>query len=146
MVGGIPENRIQECVWTVLLAMGGEEVRRSCHGGNRLVQVLRHDRVRGGLLHDGEDGSPRPSVKAPGQLRLPFETILSSRQSCAETWKALNGLVKSQLHRITALWVDGMNEQAPETRATTMVDDRKLYAVGTEKLRILEEAIDYTKK
>ena len=42
---------------------------RSCHGGNRLVQVLRHDCVGGGLLHDGEDGSPRPCVEAPAQLR-----------------------------------------------------------------------------
>ena len=38
-----------------------------------------------------------------------------------------------------------MSQQVPEIEATTMVDDRRLYAVGTEKFRILEEAIEYTK-
>ena len=37
-----------------------------------------------------------------------------------------------------------MNQQEPEIKATTMVDDRRLYAVGTENSRILEEAIEYT--
>ena len=49
--GDVPEHRIQECVGTVLLAM-------DCHGGNRLVQVLRHHRVGVGLLHDGKMGVP----------------------------------------------------------------------------------------
>ena len=47
---------------------------------------------------------------------------------------------------ITGLWMDGMNRQIPEIKATTMVDDRRLYAVETEKFKILEEAIEYTKK
>ena len=73
----IPENRIQECVWTVLLAMEGEEEGVATAAIDS--QVLRHDRVGGGLHHDGEDGSPGPSVEAASQLRIPFETILSSR-------------------------------------------------------------------
>ena len=39
-----------------------------------------------------------------------------------------------------------MNQQVPEIKATTMFDDRRLYVAGTEKFRILEEAIEYTKK
>ena len=45
----------------------------------------------------------------------------------------------------TGLWMDGMTLQVPEIKATPMVDDRRLYAVGTEKFRIIEEAIEYTK-
>ena len=41
--------------------------------------------------------------------------------------------------------VDGMNRQIPEIKATTMVDDRRLHAMGTETFRILEEAIKYRK-
>ena len=40
----------------------------------------------------------------------------------------------------------GMKQQVPEIKATTMVDDRRLYAVGTEKFKILQEAIEDTKK
>ena len=47
---------------------------------------------------------------------------------------------------ITGLWMEGMNQQVPEIKATTMFDDRRLYVAGTEKFRILEEAIEYTKK
>ena len=118
---------------------------RSCHGGSRLVQILRHDRGGGGLHHDGEDGSPRPSLEAPSQLCLPFETILSSRQSFGELWKAMNGVVQGcsfglvTVACITGLWMGGTNQQVPEITATTMVDDRRLYAVGTEKFRILHE-------
>ena len=55
--------------------------------------------------------------------------------------------VWSRLHVSRACgWMDGMNRQIPEIKATTMVDDQRLYAVGTEKFKILEEAIEYTKK
>ena len=43
---------------------------------------------------------------------------------------------------IAGLWMDGMNQQVPDIKATTMVDDTSLYAVGTEKCRILEEVIE----
>ena len=33
------------------------------------------------------------------------------------------------------------NQQEPEITATTIVDDRRLYGVGTETFRILEEAM-----
>ena len=73
-------------------------------------------------------------------------------QSCGEVWKAMNGVVQGcslslvTVACITGLWMDGMNRQIPEIRTTTMVDDRRLHAVGTEKFKVLEEAIEYTKK
>ena len=82
---------------------------------------------------------------------LPFETILRHGQSCGETWKALNGVVQGgsfslvMVACIVGLWMEGLNQQVPEIKATTMVDDRSLYVVGTERFRILEEAIEYTK-
>ena len=33
--------------------------------------------------------------------------------------------------------MEGLNQQVAEIKGTTMVDDRRLYAVGTEKFRIL---------
>ena len=47
---------------------------------------------------------------------------------------------------ITGLWMDGTNRQIPESKATTMVDHRRLNAVGAEKFKVLEEAIEYTQK
>ena len=38
--------------------------------------------------------------------------------------------VWSRFACITGLWMDGMNRQIPEIKATTMVDNRRLYAVG----------------
>ena len=43
---------------------------------------------------------------------------------------------------IMGLWMDGVNRQIPEIKATMMVDDKRLYAVGTEKFKVLEEAIE----
>ena len=82
----------------------------------------------------GEDGSPSQSVEAPSRLRLPFEMILS--------WGCSHSLVT--VAHITGLWMDGMSQQVPEIKGTTMVDNRRLYAVGTENFRTFEEAIEYT--
>ena len=42
---------------------------------------------------------------------------------------------------IIGLWMEGLNQRVPEVKVTTMLDDRRLYAVGS----ILEKAIEYTK-
>ena len=42
---------------------------------------------------------------------------------------------------VSSQWMDGLNQQVPEIKATTMVDDRRLYA-----FRVLGEAIAYIKK
>ena len=46
---------------------------------------------------------------------------------------------------ITGLWMEGLNQQVPDIKATTMVDDNRLYVVGTENFRTFEEAIEYAK-
>ena len=48
--------------------------------------------------------------------------------------------------RITGLWMNGRSPQVPEIKASKMVDDRRLCAVGTETFRILEKAIEYIKR
>ena len=80
VAGCTPENRIQECVRTVMLAMEGEE----------------------------------------------------------------EGVVLVTVASFSGWWMEGMNEQVPEIKATTMVDDRMLYASETKNFRIFEEAIENT--
>ena len=41
--------------------------------------------------------------------------------------------------------MEGLDQQVPDIKDTTMVHDRRLYAVGTEKFRILEGVIEHTK-
>ena len=41
--------------------------------------------------------------------------------------------------------MEGLNQQIPEVKATTMVDDGRLYAVETEKYRTHEEAVKHRK-
>ena len=42
--------------------------------------------------------------------------------------------------------MDGVNRQIPEIKATTVVDDRRLYAVGDGEVQSLEVAIEFTKQ
>ena len=72
-------------------------------------------------------------------------------QSCGETLKALNEVVQRCCLSLvavacaTGLRMEGLIQLVPEIKATSMVDERRLHAIGTEKFRILEETIEYTK-
>ena len=100
----------------------------------------------------GKMGVPESVWKLQASFVFHLKRFFRQGQSCCEVWKAMNGVVQGcslslvTVACITGLWMDGMNRQIPEIKATTMVDDRRLYAVGTEKFKILEEAIEYTKK
>ena len=81
---------------------------------------------------------------APPDLR----PITVTCQTYGETRKALNVVVQGcslclvTEACITGSWMEGLSQQLPEI--TTMADDRRwLYAVGTEKIRIREEATKY---
>ena len=69
---------------------------------------------------------------------------ISMNKSCGVVWRC--GLSLVTVTSITCFWMEGMNQQAPEIKATTMVDDRRLCVVSTEKFGILVEAIEHTKK
>ena len=47
--------------------------------------------------------------------------------------------VLSRLHVIIGLCMDGTNQQVPDIKATTLVDDRRQYAVGTESSNFLRK-------
>ena len=65
---GIQEHRIQECVWTVLLAVEGEVegVATAAIDSSKFFDIIVLDVV----VTMMEDGSPRPSAEPPSQLRL----------------------------------------------------------------------------
>ena len=93
---------------------------------------------------DGEDGSPGQNLETPSQFCLPSETIFLVKGNRVE--KCGKRRIELSKDAASGLWMEGMNQRIPEIKATTMVDDRTLCAVGTEKFRILEEAIECTQK
>ena len=140
------EEGIQEFVWIVLLAMEGEEegVSTAAIDSSKFF-----DMIVWVFPLMAKMGVPDQVWK----LQASFVSHLKRFfrwQSCGETWKALNGVVQgcsqslvTDAH-VTGLWMDGMSQQVLEIKGTTMVDNRRLYAVGTENFRTFEEAIEYT--
>ena len=122
---------IRWCTNLVAQICGGRHSRTS-HSKVCMDCVVGNGRRRGRSCHGGN--LTRPSSSTRGEL-----------------WKAMNGVVQGcslslvTVAYSTCLWMDGMNQQVPQIKATTMVDDRRLYAVGTEQFRILQEAVEYTK-
>ena len=151
VAGSIPQNRIQECAWTVLLAMEGEEegVATAAIDSFKFFDMIVWEVV---FPMMGKMGVPESVWKLQASFVFHLKRFFRQGQSCGEVWKAMNGVVQGcslsvvTVACITGLWMDGMNRQVPEVKATTMVDDRRLCAVGTEKFKVLEEAIEHTKK
>ena len=92
-------------------------------------------------------GIPDQVWKLQASFVVHLQRFFRQGQSLGEMCRALNGVVQGcsfgivTVACITGLWMDGMNQEVSEIKATTMVDDRRMYVVGAEKARTLEEAI-----
>ena len=87
---GIPENRMQECVWTALLAMEGEK--ESSELFDMIVWEVEKMRVADRVW------------KLQASFVFHLKRFFRRGQSCCDTWKALNGVVQGcSLRLVTSL-------------------------------------------
>ena len=91
----------------------------------------------------GKMGVPESVWKLQASFVFHLKLFFRQGQSCGEVWKAMNGVVQGcslslvTVACITGLWMDGMNRQIPEIKATTVVDDKRLYAGGRRSSKSL---------
>ena len=114
--GGIPENRIQECVWTVLLAMEGEEegVATAAIDSSKFFDMIVWEVV---FPMMGKMGVPDSVWKLQASFVFHLKRSFRHGQSCGEVWKAIEwsrpGMQPLSGHGCMYHWpVDGWNESA----------------------------------